>query len=321
MRTRGSLLRSNTLALLLAGGALFVSSAGPARAQHEAPAAPAAADPHAAPAAAAPAAADPNAAAAPPAAADPHAAAAAPAAADPHAAAAADVAQRVEAAGHAAGAAHAGEHDRPPTGSMHKEAGHGGGHGGGHDAPVIENWWSWDYGPGKSHHHPPFGFALINFVVFLLILRRLIGPSFREMMANRHGDVRKALDRAQTLEKKAQEQLAEYERRTKAVESEVQELLTSLRKQAEAERQRIIAQAETEADKLLKDAESQVRVAIESARRDLERKAGQLAVDLAESLIRQKITDADQRALAERYVAQVESVAKQGSQGPAQGSL
>lgn len=204
---------------------------------------------------------------------------------------------------------------------MHKEAGHGGGHGGGHDAPVIENWWSWDYGPGKSHHHPPFGFALINFVVFLLILRRLIGPSFREMIANRHSDVRKALDRAQTLEKKAQEQLAEYERRTKAVESEVQELLSSLRKQAEAERQRIIAQAETEADKLLKDAESQVRVAIESARRDLERKAGQLAVELAESLIRQKITDADQRALAERYVAQVESVAKQGSQGPAQGSL
>jgi F-type H+-transporting ATPase subunit b len=313
MRTRGSLFQSHTLALLLSSGALFVVGAGPARAQHEAPAA---ADPHAAPAAAAPA--DPHAAPAAeaPAAADPHAA---PAAADPHAAAAADVAQRVEAAGHAAGAAHAGEHERPPTGSMHKEA--GGGHGGGHDAPVIENWWSWDYGPGKTHHHPPFGFALINFVVFLLILRRLIGPSFREMLASRHGDVRKALDRAQTLEKKAQEQLAEYERRTQAVESEVQELLTSLRKQAEAERQRIIAQAETEADKLLKDAESQVRVAVEGARRDLMRKAGQLAVELAESLIRQKITDTDQRGLAERYVAQVESAAKPGSHGPAQGSL
>ena len=155
--------------------------------------------------------------------------------------------------------------------------------------------------------------------MFLLILNRLAGKSLREFIANRHGEVRKALDRARTLEQKAQEQLSEYERRTQAVEAEVNEMLATLRKQSEAERERIIAQAETEAGKLLKDAETQVKVAVEAAKRELERQAGLLAVDMAERLIRQQINDADQRALTERFVAQVESLSKSTAPGPTAG--
>lgn len=219
--------------------------------------------------------------------------------------------EAAEAGPHGAVAEHEGAHGAA--------AGHGGGHGEGHGGPVIENWWSWDYGPGKAHHNPPFGFALLNFVVFLLILNRLAGKSLREFIANRHGEVRKALDRARTLEQKAQEQLSEYERRTQAVEAEVGEMLATLRKQSEAERERIIAQAETEAGKLLKDAETQVKVAIEAAKRELEKQAGLLAVDMAERLIRQQINDADQRALTERFVAQVESLSKSTAHGPTAG--
>jgi ATP synthase F0 subunit b len=345
---RKGMRRSRRLALLGAGSLALISVGviGAVRAQHEGqPAAAAAAQPEA-PAAApaapvaneAPAAAPAEGAAAP-------AATAAPAEGAPGEAAAQPAAQPGE--GHAATGEHApptaqervhtqavtppgeaaeagphgtaAEHEGAHGAAAGHSGGHGEGHAAGHGGPVIENWWSWDYGPGKAHHNPPFGFALLNFVVFLFILNRLAGKSLREFIANRHGEVRKALDRARTLEQKAQAQLSEYEKRTQAVEAEVGEMLATLRKQSEAERERIIAQAETEASKLLKDAESQVKVAIEAAKRELEKQAGLLAVEMAERLIRQQINDADQRALTERFVAQVESLSKSTAPGPTVG--
>ena len=180
---------------------------------------------------------------------------------------------------------------------------------------MIENWWSWDYGPGKSHHHPPFGFALINFAVFLFILNKLAGKSWKEFLANRHLEVRKALDRARELEQKAQEQLAEYEKKGQAMQAEIDTLLTSMKAQAQVERQRIIAHAESEAAKLLKDAEAQVQQTIEGAKRDLERKTALLAVELAEKLVTSRINELDQRNLVERFVTQVESAASQPPTG------
>jgi F0F1-type ATP synthase membrane subunit b/b' len=214
------------------------------------------------------------------------------------------VAGHVEAAAEVAGKA------GQPEGGVHE-----GVHEGQHEhGPLIENWWSWDYtGPNRTHHNPPFGFALINFVVFLFLLNKLAGKDFREFVISRHTDVRKALDRARQVEAKAQEQLRHFEERTKSVDTEIKDLLTGLRTAAEAERHNIIARAEAEAQKLLRDAESQVQVALDAAKRDLEQKAGLLAVELAEKLITANITDADQHRLVDRYVAQVESLGAKAS--------
>ncbi len=206
---------------------------------------------------------------------------------------------------HAAGAE---AHHEPAEGVAVATGEHGEHAEHGEHGPLVENWWSWDYGPGKSHRHPPFGFALINFVVFLYLLNRLAGKDFRGFMLSRHTEVRRALDRAREIEAKAQEQLRHFAERTKSVDAEITALLAGFQKQAEAERQTIIARAEADAQKLLRDAESQVQVALDAARRELEQKAALLAVDLAEKLLVAQINDADQQKLVDRYVAQVEGL-------------
>src|SRR5262249_16986333 len=100
-----------------------------------------------------------------------------------------------------------------------QEAATGGGHGaGGHGGAVVENWWSWDYGEGKSHKHPPFGFALINFSVFLLIMARLFGKSFGDFLRSRHTELRRALDRAREVQHQAEKHLRQIEERTRNLE-------------------------------------------------------------------------------------------------------
>lgn len=194
---------------------------------------------------------------------------------------------------HAAQATHAG--------GVHHEAG-----------PVIENWISFDYGPGKTHHHPPFLFALLNFAAFVFVLGKYAGKPFKEFMATRHLEVRKALDRARDLENQARERLLEYQKKTDEMQAEIDALLQSMAGQAQLERQKIIARAEAEAEKLLKDAEMQVQQTIESAKRDLERKTALLAVDLAEKLMESRMSDLDQRNLVQRFVGQIEAQTSTG---------
>lgn len=177
-----------------------------------------------------------------------------------------------------------------------------------HEGPVIENWWSWDYGPGKTYHHPPFGFALINFVVFLLIMGKLFGKSFTDFLRTRHTEVRHAIDRAREAQEHAERHLKQIEERSRSLESEIAEMLASFRRQAEAERAAIVQRAEAEAASLLKDAETQAKAAIEGARRSLEQKTALLAIDLAEKLVRSRLRDDDQRRLNEQYVAQLEAL-------------
>ncbi len=189
----------------------------------------------------------------------------------------------------------------------------GRGHSGaGHTGPVIENWWSWDYGPGHVHHSPPFGFALINFAVFLLILARLFGGNFRDFLRTRHMDVRRALDRAREAQQHAEKYLKQIEERTRNLESEIAEILANYRKLAEAERQAIVQRAEAEAASLIKDAEAQAQFALTSARRSLEQKTALMAVDIAEKLLRSRINDDDHRRISERYVAEIEGLSPKG---------
>lgn len=194
---------------------------------------------------------------------------------------------------------------------------HGAAHAGeGEHGPVIENWWSWDYGPGKAYHHPPFGFALINFVVFLLIMGRLFGKNFTDFLRTRHTEVRHALDRARQAQEHAERHLKQIEERSRSLESEIAEMLATFRRQAEAERTAIVQRAEAEAASLLKDAESQAKAAIEGARRALEQKTALLAIDLAEKLLRSRVRDEDQRRVSEQYVAQLEAMAPVSKTSP-----
>jgi F-type H+-transporting ATPase subunit b len=235
--------------------------------------------------------------------AEPAHAAAAPAPTEAAAAAAGDIAT-APVPPFAGAAMHAGAHGESAE------------HGGEPAGPVIENWWSWDYGPGKSHHHPPFGFALLNFAIFLLLMNKLFGKSFRDFLQNRHSDVRRAIDRAREVQQQAEQQLQQIEDRARNQEAEIAELLASFRKQAEAERQAIVLRAENEAAGLLRDAESQAQAAIASAKQALEQKAALLAVDLAEKLIRSRIQESDQRRLSDEYLRELEGLASRTAAPP-----
>jgi F-type H+-transporting ATPase subunit b len=209
--------------------------------------------------------------------------------------------------------AHATEDHHPPAGEHHAAGEHGAGHGehAGNTHHGVQNWWSWDYGPNaKDPAHkdlpPPFGFALINFAIFFGIMMKLAGRPIREMVKSRHETIRKDLDEAAKLRKLAQAKLEEYGNKVKDVESEVAALIAQIRKEAEADKARIIAAAEEQARKIKSDAERQMAAEVARASAELRREVIDVAVASAEEMLKKQIGADDQRKMAEKYVVEVE---------------
>jgi F-type H+-transporting ATPase subunit b len=181
----------------------------------------------------------------------------------------------------------------------------------------ITNWWSWDYGSHcKDGAHknlpPPFGFALVNFGIFLLIMSRLAWKPLKQFMLNRHDQISNDLDAAARLRAEAEATLKQYESKIAGLDHEIDTLLAQIRKEAEAEKARIMAAAEADAKRLKEEAERQIAAEIERARRELRRGVIEAAVATAQDSLKKNIAADDQRKMAERYVADVEARAKAG---------
>lgn len=168
----------------------------------------------------------------------------------------------------------------------------------------IVNWWSWD----KSLP-PPFGWALVNFAIFLGILSRIVWKPIKAGIVDRHDRIKHELGEATRLRQAAEAQLAEYTKKVANAESEVNALLTQLRKDADADRARILAAAEADATRLKEEADRQIKVEIERARLELRRETVEAALKAAEDLLKRGVNDADQQKLAERYLGDVERIA------------
>lgn len=181
------------------------------------------------------------------------------------------------------------------------------------EAPTegIVNWWSWDYGakakdPSHRDWPPPFGFAIINFIVFAGIMYKACKKPVIGYLRERHETIRHDLDEAARLRGEAEQKLIEYQRKVQNVDAEIESLLAGIRKEAEAEKGRIVAAAEEQAKRLKADAERQIASEIARAKMDLQRGAIEAAVSAATKLVQGAIGADDQRKMAERYVGDLE---------------
>jgi F-type H+-transporting ATPase subunit b len=199
----------------------------------------------------------------------------------------------------------------PAAGAEAHEAHEGG------EAHGIVNWWSWDYGtdakdPTHKGWPPPFGFALINFAIFLGIMSRLAWKPLKQFMIERHDGIARNLHEAARLRAEAEATLKQYETKIAGIDREIDTLLAQIRQQAEQDKARIIAAAEADAKRLKEDAERQIAAEIDRARRELRRGVIEAAVAAADETLKKSIATDDQRKMAERYVADVEARSKAG---------
>jgi F-type H+-transporting ATPase subunit b len=171
------------------------------------------------------------------------------------------------------------------------------------------------YEPDQGDHRmpAPFGGALINFGLFAFIIGKMFGGSFKKLVQDRHDGIAKQLAESARLRSEAAARLAEYTRKVENLDAEIAALVDGIRREAEADKARILSEAEKNAARMRKDAEQQIQAEIARARVTLEREAVETAMNIARQILTEKATDADHRAMAEKFIKELGAAPRRAS--------
>ena len=153
---------------------------------------------------------------------------------------------------------------------------------------------------------PPFVFMVLNFLLLMAILVWKGRPAVQQIAAERHDQIKTALDEAAKLRQQAADKLAEYESRLKDADTEIKTMVEGMKKDAEADKARILEAAERQSAQMKKDAETRIAAEIELARAQLTREVTAAAATATEKLLREQMQPADQAKLVTSFISNVQ---------------
>jgi F-type H+-transporting ATPase subunit b len=166
---------------------------------------------------------------------------------------------------------------------------------------------------GGGEHHPDgaaqlkdLGWRVLNFAVLLGILFwALKKANVKGSLADRQAQIEKNLTEAREAREAAEAKLKEYVGKLEKANQEVDELRSAMLKEAEAEKQRIIAEAQISAAKVAAQAVQAADQEVLKARTELRAEAAKLAVELAAGKLTGSVVQADHDRLVQDYLGKV----------------
>ena len=173
-----------------------------------------------------------------------------------------------------------------------------------HEAPAA----------GGEHHEQTYfgipGWILktANMVVFIGLLVYLVGGPVKKAFAERSAEIRRAADEARERRTKADQMAGDIQARLTQIESDVRAIHERAQAEGEKQKRELIAAAEAEAQKILAAAKSEVDNRLKHARKELTEYAGQLASERAAAILKDKITEDDQRKLFDESLRELSEV-------------
>jgi F-type H+-transporting ATPase subunit b len=157
-------------------------------------------------------------------------------------------------------------------------------------------------------HGVPWGsllFSAINLSIFVWLLARFVMPAVRGWVGERRDQVLNDLKQAAAAKAEAARLKAEWEARLAALEGTIAELRAQAQRDAEQERERILAAARAAADTIRKDAERAAAYELRRTQQQLRAELVRQAVRMAEETTRARWTAADQQRFIADFLKQV----------------
>lgn len=172
------------------------------------------------------------------------------------------------------------------------------------DHDQIPNWRDPTDGDQPNEHYvvPVIGWHVFNLALFLGVVFYFARRPVSDEVKNREVNIRKRLTDAARLRDEARQKHEELGARLASFEEEVAQLRSEAAEEARKEEERLIERAEAEAERIREIAERNIREEVVRAQVALRREAVDLAVDLAETTLKNQMQSDDQRRLARQFL-------------------
>ena len=145
----------------------------------------------------------------------------------------------------------------------------------------------------------------VNFLILCGGIYYFLRAPFTEYLTGRSSQIRRDLVDAAELNRAATAQLAEVDRKVKALPGEIDTLRARGTQEIAAEEARIAAAAAADRERLITQTRREIDVRLRAAQRELSEHAATLALDLARQRLATDMTPADHNRLVDRYLQQV----------------
>ncbi len=150
---------------------------------------------------------------------------------------------------------------------------------------------------------------IINFLILAVILFKFAKKPLQNFLQKRTELIEKTLNEAKEAKEAATKALKEVEERLKVKDSEIAAIMAAAKKSGEHEKEAIIAESDKLRDKILEQAKTNIEYELKHAKEAIKAEAVELAMELAEKKLKDKLTKEEQEKLLD------ESLAKIGGKG------
>lgn len=151
--------------------------------------------------------------------------------------------------------------------------------------------------------------ALIAFLIIWVVLAKFAWPQILSMMDERGKRIQESLDEAETTKKKAIASRKEYDELVTDARRKSADIVLEARKDAEAERARIIEAAHKEAEDIIAKAHANAEDERNAIYAVAAASIADLSVSVASKIVGETLDqDGEQRRLIERYVKEAGSL-------------
>lgn len=177
-------------------------------------------------------------------------------------------------------------------------------HGEGHEAAA--------HGEGHGEHHGlthsqvmNFIWHCLNFSILAFLLVKFLRKPITGALKGRTESIRAGFEELEAKRADAERKYAEYEAKLSTMDEQAERILKSFTEQGESEKEKIIVQAHEAAERIKAQAEFYVQQELAKAKTELQTEVADMAVKMAEDLIRKNLNEEDHHRLISEYLERV----------------
>lgn len=151
-----------------------------------------------------------------------------------------------------------------------------------------------------------WGFQFINFAILVILLFKFLAKPIKNYLAQRREMIEKSIKDSQEAKELALKALQEVEEKLKLKDQEVQDILNSAKNIGEQEKLKIIQETDKLKEKIMEQAKTNIEFEIKMAKDALRLEAAELAIQLSEQKLKEKITPEEQERLLQESIKIIE---------------
>jgi F-type H+-transporting ATPase subunit b len=146
---------------------------------------------------------------------------------------------------------------------------------------------------------------IINFLILVVILVKFGKKPIQNFLKQRTEMIAKTLQEAKEAKEAAQKALQEVEGRLKAKDTEIEAIIAAAKRSGEQERDKLIEDSARLKEQIVEQAKTNIDFEVKHAKEVIKAEAVEIAMELAEKKIKEKITKDDQERLLQDSLVKI----------------